>query len=162
VDPVIRPIRASDKGRLQAALGRLSGVSVRHRFLAAKDRLSTTELRYLTEVDHESHIALVAELGGEIVAVVRCVRDLERPDTAEVAYVVADDQQRRGLGTRMLSELALLATARGVRRFTATMAAENDGARKLLLTLGEPEHETCSAGVREMTVATPAAMPAAA
>ena len=56
---LIRPIEPSDKARLSVALGRLSDATIYRRFLAAKPRLSSAELRYLTEVDGRDHIALV-------------------------------------------------------------------------------------------------------
>jgi RimJ/RimL family protein N-acetyltransferase len=155
VDLEVRPIRPDDKARLQAGLEGLSVESARLRFLTAKNSLSSTELRYLTEVDHENHLALVAESGDRIVGVIRSVRDPERPDTAEVAYVVADDFQRRGLGTLLLRDLARLAAQKGIHRFTATMNGENTAAKRLLLTLGEPEYETWAGGTREMAVALP-------
>ena len=151
----IRPIRPTDNSRLQEGLERLSPESRRLRFMSAKNRLSSSELRYLTEIDGENHLALVAVEDGEIVGVVRCVRDILRPHRAEVAYVIADEYQGRGLGRRLLAELAELAADRGVRIFTATMSSENAAARRLLLTLGEPLSEIIDAGVRELAVAVP-------
>jgi acetyltransferase len=148
----IRPIRPTDKSALQDALEHLSPESRRQRFLSAKNRLSSSELRYLTEVDGENHLALVAEQDGEIIGVVRCVRDILRPHRAEVAYVIADEHQGKGLGRRMLLELADLAADHGILIFTASMSADNVAARRLLLTLGEPLSEFTEAGVREMAV----------
>ena len=71
----------------------LSPRSARLRFLAPKNRLSLAELRYLTEVDHVDHYALVAVLADDpttLAGVGRWVRDREHPDAAEVAVVVGD------------------------------------------------------------------------
>src|SRR4028118_920098 len=57
---LIRPIRADDKAELQRGLKRLSAETVYRRFLAAKPRLTSSELRYFTEVDNHDHIAPVA------------------------------------------------------------------------------------------------------
>ena len=79
---LIRPIEATDKLRLSVALSRLSRETIRARFLAAKPRLTSAELRYLTEIDGHDHIALVATLASDpesIVAVARCVRFPTRP-----------------------------------------------------------------------------------
>jgi protein lysine acetyltransferase len=58
----IRPIRPSDKHALAAGLARLSDETIRRRFLTSKPQFSKAELRYLTEVDGDHHVALVGEL----------------------------------------------------------------------------------------------------
>jgi hypothetical protein len=58
----VRPIRPSDAALLSAGLAHLSPESARRRFLAPKPRFTLAELRYLTEVDHVDHVALVAVL----------------------------------------------------------------------------------------------------
>lgn len=153
---LIRPIEPTDKARLSAALGRLSQQAIRLRFLAAKPRLTSGELHYLTEVDGHDHIALVAVLADDpdsIVAVARCVRLPEAPDTAEFAIVVGDPLQGRGLGSLLARELATAARAAGIRRFSATMAGENLAVRRLIAHFTRTlEHESLSDGVREVVV----------
>ena len=153
---LIRPIAASDKLRLSVALGRLSERTIRQRFLAAKPRLSAAELRYLTEVDGHDHIALVAVLTDDpesIVAVARCVRFPDKPDTAEFAIVVGDPLQGRGLGSLLARELATAARAAGIRRFSATMAGENVAVRRLIAHFTRTlEHDHTAHGVREVVV----------
>jgi GNAT superfamily N-acetyltransferase len=153
---LIRSIDASDKLRLSVALGRLSERTIRQRFLAAKPRLSAAELRYLTEVDGRDHIALVAVLTDDpesIVAVARCVRFPDRPDTAEFAIVVGDPLQGRGLGSLLARELATTARAAGIRRFSATMAGENVAVRRLIAHFTRTlEHDHTAHGVREVVV----------
>ena len=153
---LIRPIQASDKARLSAALGRLSQKTIQRRFLAAKPRLSSSELRYLTEVDGHDHIALVAVLAAEpnsIAAVARCVRIPGTPDTAEFAIVVGDPLQGRGLGSLLARELATTARAAGIRRFSATMAGENVAVRRLIAHFTRTlEHDHTAHGVREVVV----------
>ena len=153
---LIRPIDASDKLRLSVALGRLSEETIHRRFLAAKPRLSAAELRYLTEVDGRDHIALVATLAedpGSIVAVARCVRLPQAPDTAEFAIVVGDPLQGRGLGSLLARELAAAARSAGIRRFSATMAEENIAIRRLIAHFTRTlELDQVSHGVREVVV----------
>jgi RimJ/RimL family protein N-acetyltransferase len=153
---LIRPIEPADKARLSVALSRLSRQTIYRRFLAAKPRLTTAELRYLTEVDGHDHIALVATLTSDpdsIVAVARCVRFMDRPDTAEFAIVVGDPLQGRGLGSLLARELATAARSAGIRRFSATMAEENVAVRRLIAHFTRTlEHEHSSHGVREMVV----------
>jgi RimJ/RimL family protein N-acetyltransferase len=135
---VIRPIRPGDKPLLAVGITRLSPRSARFRFLAPKNRLSTAELRYLTEIDFVDHYALVAERPshpGRLAAVGRWVRDPERPGVAELAIVVDDDLQRQGLGTAMAHELAAAARARGIGRFIGIALTENVAARRLFMRL---------------------------
>jgi RimJ/RimL family protein N-acetyltransferase len=153
---LIRPIEPGDKARLSLALGRLSRETIRRRFFAAKPRFTSSELRYLTEVDGHNHIALVAVLPDDpdaIVGVARCVRLPDRPDTAEFAIVVGDPFQGRGLGTLLARELAGAARAAGIRRFAATMLGDNDAVRRLMRTItAHLEQDRLQAGVREVVV----------
>jgi RimJ/RimL family protein N-acetyltransferase len=152
----IRPIAPGDKGRLSLALGRLSQETIRKRFFAAKPRFTAGELRYLTEVDGTNHIALVAVLADDpdsIVAVARCVRLPDRPDTAEFAIVVGDAFQGRGLGSLLARELARTAGGAGIRRFAATMLGDNDAIRRLMGTISAHlELDRMERGVREVVV----------
>ena len=130
---VIRPIRPDDKARLQAGLRRLSEDTIRRRFLSAKPRFTSAELRYLTEVDGHDHIALVAVDGqGDLVGVARTVRLPDRPHTAEMAIVVGDHLQGQGLGRELAQRIADAALAQGIRYFAATMLGENLPARRLV------------------------------
>ena len=150
---VIRPIEPGDKEALVEGLRRLSDESIRRRFLAAKPRLTAAELRYLTEVDGHNHIALVAELDGELVAVARCVRLPDRPDTAEMAIVVGDPFQGQGLGRALTLALADAAVAVGIRRFAATMLGDNEAARRLMRTFSRRlEEKRVEGGLREAIV----------
>jgi RimJ/RimL family protein N-acetyltransferase len=131
---VIRPIRPDDKALLVRGMAALSPRSARLRFLAPKNRFSLAELRYLTEVDHVDHYALVAVLADDpttMAGVGRWVRDREHPDAAEVAVVVGDCYQRQGLGTALGNALADGARALGIARFNAVMLPENTAAQRL-------------------------------
>jgi RimJ/RimL family protein N-acetyltransferase len=133
---LVRPIRADDKRLLSEALRHLSPESTQRRFLAPKQSFTRAELRYLTEVDGSDHLALVAESPAEpvrrLIAVARFVRLSDDPEAAEVAIVVGDHWQRRGLGSLIAAQLAREARRRGIRRFTATMAADNVPAHRLM------------------------------
>jgi RimJ/RimL family protein N-acetyltransferase len=153
---LLRPIDAADKDRLAAALGSLSQETVRRRFLAAKPRFTLAELRYLTEVDGDQHLALAAFLVDDpdtIVGVARCVRLPETPETAEFAIVVGDAFQRRGLGTLLARELATAARVAGIRRFSATMLSDNVAVRRVIATISaQLELERIEGGVRDVVV----------
>jgi RimJ/RimL family protein N-acetyltransferase len=149
----LRPIRPDDKGRLAAGLEALSPLSRYRRFLSPKPRLSSAELRYLTEVDGRDHVALVALAANApecLVAVGRFVRLPEAPDTAEFAIVVADDWQARGLGRALAERLAAEALRRDVRRFRALTLEDNVPVQRLIARLARHlEDDRRSGGVRE-------------
>jgi protein lysine acetyltransferase len=130
----IRPIRPEDKAMLVRGMAELSPRSARLRFMAPKNHLTVAELRYLTEIDHVDHFALVAVFTDDprrLAGVGRWVRDAEHPDAAEVAVVVGDCLQGQGLGSALGEALADAARARGVARFTAIMLPENTAAQRL-------------------------------
>jgi acetyltransferase len=147
---LIRPIRADDKRYLEIGLRHLSDESVHRRFLSPKRSFSRAELRYLTEVDGRDHVALVAEYPGEpvrrLIAVGRFVRWHDNREAAEVAIVVADDWQRRGVGSLFAKRLATRARLGGIRRFTATMSSDNVAAHKLMDKLTQHLHERHTGG----------------
>jgi GNAT superfamily N-acetyltransferase len=152
---LIRPIRADDKRMLTDGLRRLSDESVQRRFLTPKRSFSRAELRYLTEVDGRDHVALVAEHPSgpvrRLIAVGRFVRLAEDPHAAEVAITVADDWQGRGLGSMLSEQLAAEARRLGIRRFTATMAADNVPAHRLMARLTDHlERHHVGSGVDEL------------
>ena len=154
---LIRPIRSDDKRFLEDGLRQLSDESVHRRFLSPKRSFSRAELRYLTEVDGRDHVALVAEYPGEpvrrLIAVGRFVRLAQNPDAAEVAIVVSDDWQRRGVGSLFAERLAAQARRLGVKRFIATMATDNVAAHRLMerLTQHLEEHHSGS-GVSDVVM----------
>jgi GNAT superfamily N-acetyltransferase len=130
----IRPIRPDDKALIVIGLEQLSEASRFKRFLGPKHRFTDAELRYLTELDGIDHVAYVALRGDapkELVAVARLVRSAVDPPAAEIAVVVGDAWQRRGVGTLLGDLLATAARGRGVRWLTATMAADNVAAHRL-------------------------------
>lgn len=124
----VRQIRPEDAPALATAVERLSALSRFRRFHSALPRLTEQMIRYLTDIDHHDHEALVAVppgAGGIIVGVARFIRDPAQPDTAEVAVVVADSWQRRGLGTLLLRRLARRASEEGISSVTGDILAEN-------------------------------------
>src|SRR4029077_104948 len=104
--------------------GRLSPETVQLRFFTAHPRLSDAEVERFTNVDGRDRAALVAVLDDGIGAVVRYDRS-PGTDEAEVAFVVEDAQQRRGVATLLLEHLAALARSNGITRFTAETLGPN-------------------------------------
>jgi GNAT superfamily N-acetyltransferase len=137
----LRPIHPNDKSALLAGFERLSDESRYQRFLAPMERLTSRQVRYLTEVDHVNHFAwaagIISEDGEEIgVGVARYVRDPEDPTGAEIAVVVADDFQRRGIGTLLVEALLEVALDRDISGIAAFMFAENAAAVRIFERLG--------------------------
>jgi RimJ/RimL family protein N-acetyltransferase len=131
---VISRLSPDDAPLLADGFARLSEESRRLRFLTPKPNLSSSELRYLTEVDGHRHEALGAidPATGRGVAVGRFIRDERDPSRAEVAITVADEWQHRGLGKLLLGRLTDRAREEGVERFTALVSEDNESMQKLL------------------------------
>jgi RimJ/RimL family protein N-acetyltransferase len=149
----VRPIRPGDKALLVRGMAELSPRSARLRFLAPKNHLTLAELRYLTEIDDVDHFALVAAFTDDprrLAGVGRWVRDIEHPDAAEVAVVVGDCLQRKGLGTALGEALADAARARGIARFTAVMLPENTAAQRLFAHISGRLSARVSGGTYEL------------
>ncbi|GAB3481529.1 bifunctional GNAT family N-acetyltransferase/acetate--CoA ligase family protein [Amycolatopsis cihanbeyliensis] len=120
----LRPIVPADAEAIVALHGRLSERTRYLRYFGAYPRIPQRDLDRFTTVDHHDRTAFVALLGDEIVAVGRYER-LEEGDSAEVAFLVDDAHQGRGLGSILLEHLAAAASERGLRRFVAEVLAEN-------------------------------------
>jgi RimJ/RimL family protein N-acetyltransferase len=149
-------MRADDKEALRAAFARLSERSRYQRFLTAIAELSDSQLRYLTEVDHHDHEALIAfdHDSGDGVGVGRYVR-LDDRANAEAAITIVDDWQGRGLGTAMCQLLAERAREEGIERFTALLLAGNEQMQDVLASLGPANVISRDAGTIEVEVAIP-------
>lgn len=120
----VRPIRPDDGDRLVAFHARLSPETIRLRFFSPHPRLSASEVARFTHVDGSDRAALVATRGDDIVAVVRYDR-YAGTDDAEVAFVVDDREQGRGIATLLLEHLAAIARRHGIVRFVAETLAQN-------------------------------------
>ena len=126
----LRPILPSDADAIVDFHSRLSERTRYMRYFGAHPHIPPGELERLTVVDHHARVALVVLLGDEVIAV-GCYEGTLGPDgksvvgPAEVAFVVRDDHQSRGLGSILLEHLAAAARERGVRRFEAEVLGQN-------------------------------------
>jgi acyl-CoA hydrolase/GNAT superfamily N-acetyltransferase len=121
----IRPVKLADQEQLQDLFYRLSDESTYQRFLGFKNCHPREEMMALADVDSDLSMGLVAELeSGEIVAM--CRYDLDRAtELADVAFVVLDAYQGKGLATALFQRMIELARERGVRGFSADVLASN-------------------------------------
>ena len=123
----IRALTPEDETGLLAAIDHTSSQSMYRRFFGAKREFSEKERAFFLNVDFVNHVALVAVVkvagAAEIAAGGRYI--VERPGTAEIAFVVTDDYQGQGIGAALLRHLALLARNAGLKEFTAEVLPEN-------------------------------------
>jgi RimJ/RimL family protein N-acetyltransferase len=155
---LLRPLREDDKRRLAQAFERLSPETRYRRFFAPLDRLSETDLRYLTEVDHHNHeaIAAVNPENGMIVGVARFVRS-DDPTEAEVAVVVGDPWQGHGVATALLQRLVARAREEGIDHFVALVMSDNTEALEVFkhLAPGGSRLRPSASGHTELVMALP-------
>jgi GNAT superfamily N-acetyltransferase len=135
----IRELRASDRRAVAFAFGHLSAQSRYQRYFTAKPELTARELRYLLDVDHWHHEALIAcsPPPRAPIGIARYVR-MEEFDAAELALEVVDGWQRRGVGIALLAALSERARAAGIRHFHVAMLRDNVAARALARKFGPP------------------------
>ena len=92
---------------------------------------------------------LVGELDGRVIALASYVR-LRDPAAAEVAFAVADEYQRRGIGTRMLEQLAARAASVGIERFVAEVLPDNRQMLRVFEAVGFEPTRTLQSGTVEV------------
>lgn len=135
----IRPIRITDVDMEAEFIRRLSLQSKHYRFFAGVAELSPSEVARLCEVDGRNSMAFVATVrhdGAEMeIGVSRYAAD-SRPDVREMAVTVADDWQRRGLGTMLVKELIQSARSNGVKQLYSIGLADNVAMRALAKAVG--------------------------
>lgn len=120
----VRAIDIGDRDALDAFHERCSDRTHYLRFFSSQRHLQPKMLERFVSVDHDRRDALVAERDGAIIGVARY--DLRTDGRrAEVAFVVEDRYQGKGIATILLHALAVLASSRGIAGFTAITLAEN-------------------------------------
>lgn len=140
---LIRPIRADDKTMEQDFVQHLSPDSRYRRFMSTLKELPPGKLKYLTEIDYEKHLALVAiiERDGEQIeiGVARYVAD---PSGTNCEFAIAIDDEWQGSGVAGILMLTLIdaARARGMQRMEAFILASNDKMIKFARQLGFAVH----------------------
>ncbi|HEY9351552.1 MAG TPA: GNAT family N-acetyltransferase, partial [Acidothermales bacterium] len=119
----LRPIQPTDADRLVAFYARVSDESKYFRFFAPYPTLSDADVRRFTTVDHHDRVALILLTGEDLIAVARY--ELIDDAQAEVAFLVEDAHQGRGVGSVLLEHLAQAARECGVTRFVAEVLPQN-------------------------------------
>lgn len=133
---LLRPVLPGDSARTLQGHVEFSGETLYRRFMSPRTP-SPALMHYLFEVDYVDHFVwVVTEPDGSIVADGRFVRDLEDPTVAEIAFIVGDSYQGRGIGTYLLGAVAVIARLEGIEKFTARVLSENAPMRAILDHLG--------------------------
>lgn len=128
----VRPITTDDAERLVSFYEQVSDESKYYRFFAPYPRLSDKDVYRFTHHDYVDRVGLAVTVGGEFVATVRYDRIDSRgmpasapADEAEVAFLVQDAHQGRGIASALLEHIAAVARERGIRRFAAEVLPAN-------------------------------------
>ena len=149
----IRPVLPEDEPRLVTLYGRLSRDTKYQRFFTVRNRLPLDWAHYFANVDYRRRMALVAERDldwrPELIGVAR-YEPSDKEDTAEVAIVVQDYWQGKGLGTILLQEILRTGEANGIRRFWAYTLADNHRMLAMLSRLTEVQQRKIEQGVVEI------------
>ncbi len=128
IDILLRPVRISDEPLLKDFFYSLSDNSLFRRFISRRKDMPHERLQDFIAIDYTREMVILAVLGTEdqeeVVGIGQYAIN-EGMHTAEVALVVRDDYQNRGIGTELLSHLTSLAKRRGLLGFTAEVLPEN-------------------------------------
>ncbi|MCW2802100.1 MAG: hypothetical protein QOF52_485 [Propionibacteriaceae bacterium] len=119
----LRPIKPSDAQMLVDFYDRVSPESKYLRFFAPYPRLSQRDVERFTKVDYVDRVAFILTVGEQMIAVGRY--DRTENDQAEVAFLVEDAHQGRGIAQLLLEHLAEAARERGITAFVAEILPEN-------------------------------------
>ncbi|MET8974822.1 GNAT family N-acetyltransferase [Streptomyces sp. NPDC004539] len=150
----VRPITADDAERLVSFYEQVSDESKYYRFFAPYPRLSAKDVHRFTHHDFVDRVGLAATVGGEFIATVRYDRigpdglpATGPADEAEVAFLVQDAHQGRGVASALLEHIAAVARERGIRRFAAEVLPANSKMIKVFTDAGYTQKRSFEDGV---------------
>ncbi|MEU9762024.1 GNAT family N-acetyltransferase [Streptomyces sp. NPDC047987] len=155
----IRPITTDDAERLVSFYEQVSDESKYYRFFAPYPRLSAKDVYHFTHHDYVDRVGLAVTVGGEFIATVRYDRidGQGRPasapaDEAEVAFLVQDAHQGRGVASALLEHIAAVARERGIRRFAAEVLPANTKMIKVFRDAGYTQQRSFEEGSVHLTL----------
>ncbi|MFF0550977.1 GNAT family N-acetyltransferase [Streptomyces sp. NPDC004311] len=155
----IRPITTEDAGRLVSFYEQVSDESKYYRFFAPYPRLSDRDVHRFTHHDYVDRVGLAATVGEEFIGTVRYDRigPDGRPasapaDAAEVAFLVQDAHQGRGVASALLEHIGAVARERGIRRFAAEVLPANSKMIKVFTDAGYEQKRSFEDGSVHLTL----------
>jgi RimJ/RimL family protein N-acetyltransferase/acyl CoA:acetate/3-ketoacid CoA transferase beta subunit len=123
-----RPVKPTDEASLSEMLYSLSPTSVRTRYMSQTMRFPHKDLQKQTNIDYERNLAIVGTVPGvseeQVVAIAQYFLD-PKTQFAEVAFVVQDEWQQKGMGTLLLQYITQIARQRGIKQFYAKVLPIN-------------------------------------
>jgi acyl-CoA synthetase (NDP forming)/RimJ/RimL family protein N-acetyltransferase len=146
----LRPICPEDADALTGLMDRSSDQTRYYRFFGPMKRLSEKDLHRFTHVDHVDRVAFVVLLGEQLIAVGRFDR-YPGTDDAEIAFLVEDAHQGRGLGSVLLEHLAAAGRERGIKNFVAEVLAQNSRMVRVFQDAGYHSERSYEDGVVHLT-----------
>ncbi len=152
----IRPARPDDVDAVREMHEKLSPDSLYLRFFSMSTRAAGREAQRLCRPPTPDHVALLALLDGQVIGCGSYERDGPPSLSAEVAFTVADDMHRRGVGMLLLEHLISLARRAGLHAFTAETLSENAPMLKVFADAGLLAHRALADGVYDLTFPLPA------
>jgi len=123
-----RPVKPTDEPALSEMLYSLSPDSIRSRYFTHTMIFPHRDVQRITNIDYRNDLAIVGVIPGaggeEIVAIAQYFLDPKTRE-AEVAFIVQDEWQQKGMGSFLMDYLTTIARQRGVRRFYAKVLPTN-------------------------------------
>ena len=147
----VRPVAPADRQHLRHLIGGLSERSTYFRFFR-RLRTPEVEIDRLLAADGHGAVALAAAADERLVGVASWTRLPHRPGHADIAFAVADDAQGHGIGTQLLTALAISARDRGIDVFEADVLADNDAMLQVFRDSGLTLRQDIDAGVWHLTL----------
>jgi acyl-CoA hydrolase/RimJ/RimL family protein N-acetyltransferase len=153
IDILLRPVKMTDEPKLKDFFYSLSKDSMYLRFFSTRKDMPHQRLQDFVAVDYTRKMEILAVVTMKDIETIVGLGQYElNPDThtAEVALVVLDRYQEKGVGTELLSYLTYLARRQGLLGFTAEVLAENTSMLRLFEKMGFDIQKRREEGVYDM------------
>jgi len=148
---LLRPLKPTDDALCRDLFYDAGEETVYRRYMGSKQSYPRPERDKVVNVDYQDKMGIAAIVRRadrlEMVGLGEWEKDPKEPELAEVAFLIRDDWQQRGLGTRLLRYVIDLARNRGIHRFCAEVMAENSGMLHLFQRTDYPSHVSFDDGV---------------
>jgi acyl-CoA hydrolase/GNAT superfamily N-acetyltransferase len=145
-----RAIEPTDEPATRDLFYSLSQETVYYRYMSHMKRIPRKQLQNFVYIDHRNEVAIVGTVpeahGEEIIAIGRYYLD-QKTNRAEVAFVVRDDWQNRGIGSFIMKHLATIAKRNGISGFTAEVMRDNKAMQAVINHSGMKVRSTLHEGV---------------